>query len=125
VRATFDSTARHLITTADERTWVFDRPVLFLGEWCRRYARRELWQRMHAVVAVPYGIDLEEKQRDYAYVAQLCERTLPQLTAVLNEQHGVSHSTRYWRIVLGHWLQRCFALLVNRWFAIRLRARAL
>ena len=24
---------RYLITTADERTWVQDQPVLFLGEW--------------------------------------------------------------------------------------------
>ena len=34
---------RYLITTADERTWVMDRPVLFLGEWCKRYSRRNKW----------------------------------------------------------------------------------
>jgi hypothetical protein len=44
--------ARYLITNADERTWKFDRPVIFLGEWwsservqgaikefCENYAR--------------------------------------------------------------------------------------
>jgi putative transferase (TIGR04331 family) len=93
--------------------------VLFLGEWCRRYARRELWQQMDAVVAAPYGIALDEKQRDHIHVAELCDRVLPQLAALLNEQHGVKHSVRYWRIVLGHWLQRCFALLVNRWFSLQ------
>ena len=25
---------RFLITTALEETWVFDQPVVFLGEWC-------------------------------------------------------------------------------------------
>lgn len=38
-------TGRYLITTADERTWKFDRPVLFLGEWCRLYDRRHVWQQ--------------------------------------------------------------------------------
>ena len=41
---------RYLIVTADERTWKFDRPVIFLGEWCRLYNRRHVWQDMDAIV---------------------------------------------------------------------------
>ena len=37
---------RHLITTADERTWKLDSPVLFLGEWCRLYDRNAVWDKM-------------------------------------------------------------------------------
>jgi hypothetical protein len=48
--------ARHLITTADERTWKFDRPVLFLGEWCRLYDRKQVWGGMDGIVAEPYGL---------------------------------------------------------------------
>jgi hypothetical protein len=36
--------SRYLITTADERTWRFDQPVIFSGEWCRLYERQHIWQ---------------------------------------------------------------------------------
>ena len=34
----------HLITSANELTWKFDRPVVFLGEWCRLDDRKHVWQ---------------------------------------------------------------------------------
>ena len=51
-----DSVARYLITTADESTWKFDRPVIFLGEWCRIYDRRHIWEDMDAIVSAHQGI---------------------------------------------------------------------
>ena len=39
---------KYLITTAIEETWKFDQPVIFLGEWCRVYDRRHIWQNMDA-----------------------------------------------------------------------------
>ena len=33
---------RYLITSADELLWKFDRPVIFLGEWCRRFDRKHI-----------------------------------------------------------------------------------
>ena len=35
---------RCLITTADERTWPVNKPVVFLGEWCKKYSRKHVWQ---------------------------------------------------------------------------------
>jgi hypothetical protein len=58
--------SRYLITTADERTWKFDRPVIFLGEWCRIYDRKHIWQGMDAIVAAPYGLTQSKKDADYA-----------------------------------------------------------
>lgn len=55
---------RFLITTADERTWKFDRPVIFLGEWCRSYSRRDVWGAMDAVMALPYGLGRSKKDAD-------------------------------------------------------------
>lgn len=57
---------RYLITTADERTWKFDRPVIFLGEWCRIYDRKHIWQGMDAIVAAPYGLTQSKKDADNA-----------------------------------------------------------
>lgn len=110
---------RFLITTADERTWKFDRPALFLGEWCRRYDRRERWASMDAIVAEPYGLGEKQKDRDYAYVIDVSEALLTELKDALNEYHKTDHSLRYWRIVLGHWLHRYTSVIFNRWFTLQ------
>ena len=114
-----NSVPRYLITTAYERTWKFDRPVLFLGEWCRLYDRREVWASMDAIVAEPYGVDEAQKDNDYAYVTKLSEALLVKLRDVLNDYHKTSHDLRYWRIVLGHWLHRYVSVIFNRWFVLR------
>jgi putative transferase (TIGR04331 family) len=106
--------ARYLITTADERTWKFDRPVIFLGEWCRLYNRKHIWQDMDAIVAAPYGLGLAKKDADYAEARALEDRLFPKLCEVLNQHHGTQHGERFWRIVLGHWFRRIISLSLNR-----------
>lgn len=106
--------ARYLITTADERTWKFDRPVIFLGEWCRLYSRKHVWQDMDAIVAEPYGLGLSKKDADYAEARALEDRLFPKLCEVLNQHHGTQHGERFWRIVLGHWFRRIVDVLLNR-----------
>ena len=108
------TTPRYLITTADERTWKFDRPVVFLGEWCRLYNRKHVWQDMDAIVAPPYGLGQIQKDIDLNEARMLEDRIFQQLCAVLNQYHGTQHSQRFWRIVLGHWLRRFIDLLLNR-----------
>jgi putative transferase (TIGR04331 family) len=105
---------RYLITTADERTWKFDRPVVFLGEWCRKYNRKYLWQDMDAVIAPPYGLSQEKKNADHIEARALEEKLFLILYRALNRHHGVQHSARFWRIVLGHWLQRYVDVMLNR-----------
>lgn len=105
---------RYLITTAEERTWKFDRPVLFLGEWCRVYDRKSIWQDMDAIVVAPYGLGQEQKDRDHAKARSMEESLLRILSNVLNKHHGVQHSTRFWQIILGHWLRRYVDVIFNR-----------
>ena len=109
---------RHLITTADERSWKFDRPVLFLGEWCRLYDRKHIWEGMDATVAEPYGLKVEQKHRDLEYVENLSSQLLKELTDALNAFHNTNHSLRYWQIVLGHWLKRYVGTTFNRYFTL-------
>jgi putative transferase (TIGR04331 family) len=104
----------YLITTADERTWKFDRPVIFLGEWCLLYNRRHIWQGMNKVVAKPYGLGLAKKDTDNAESRTIEEKLFTKLCAVLNQHHGTNYSLRFWRIVLGHWFRRIIDVLINR-----------
>jgi putative transferase (TIGR04331 family) len=110
--------ARHLITTADERTWKFDRPVLFLGEWCRLYDKRAVWMSMDAIVAEPFGLETGRKSNNIDYVQALSARLLIQLSVALNAFHNTNHTPRYWNILLGHWLQRYVNVCFNRYFTI-------
>jgi putative transferase (TIGR04331 family) len=105
---------RYLITTADERTWKFDRPVIFLGEWCRIYGRRHIWAGMDAIVAAPFGLGLSKKDANHAEARALEEQIFPVLCNVLNRFHGKQHDARFWRIVLGHWLRRYVDVMLNR-----------
>lgn len=105
---------RYLITTADERTWKFDCPVIFLGEWCRLYDRKHIWQGMDAIVAAPYGVSKVQKDADHAEARVLEEKLFAILCEALNQYHGKQHDQRFWRIVLGHWLRRFVNVILNR-----------
>lgn len=111
--------SRFLITTADERTWPKDQPVLFLGEWCKLYARRHIWSKMDAEV-VPYHWDDRNKfYSDHCYLRDLHERMLAEVANHLNEIHGAKHSLRYWRILIGPWLGFFIQMLFDRWEMIQ------
>jgi len=110
--------SRFLITTSDERTWKYDRPVLFLGEWCQLYDRESQWSRLNYITAEPYGIDNDKKSIDYEYVYNQVEILLVEVSEALNKYHDTKHSIRYWRIILGQWLQRYVSVVFNRWYSI-------
>lgn len=112
------SAPRFLITTADERSWRSDRPVLFLGEWCRLYKRRAHWERLDAEVVPYHWDDRKQLYRDYTYLRELYESLLADVGATLNAFHGVTHSTRYWRILIGPWLGYFTQILFDRWTMI-------
>ena len=110
---------RLLVTTALEETWRNNEPVLFLGEWCRRFSRREHWLRMDAEVLPYHWDDRIKLHSDYVYLKDLHERLLQDLTAQLNGIHGVDHSLRYWRILIGPWLNYYTPVLLDSWNSIR------
>ncbi len=110
---------RFLITTALEETWHDDEPVLFLGEWCRRYSRKDRWLRMDAEVLPYHWDDRAKLYADYQYLQDFHERLLQDLTDHLNQIHGVDHSLRYWRILIGPWLGYFTQMLFDRWTSIQ------
>lgn len=110
---------RFLITTALEQTWAEDRPVLFLGEWCRRYSRKSHWSSMKAIVQQHHWDDREKFYADYIYLNHLYERVLEGLSVKLNQIHGVDFSLRYWRILVGPWLASFIHIVFDRWTSIK------
>lgn len=111
---------RILITTALEETWPDNnQPVLFLGEWCRRYSRKEKWGEMNVVVAPYHWDDRVKLYKDYQFLQKIYERLLSELVNKLNQIHAVNHSQRYWRILIGPWLGYFIQMLFDRWFMLK------
>lgn len=111
--------ARYLVTTADEATWKFDRPVIFLGEWCRDYERRHIWQEMDAIVAKPYGLGKIKIDSDIAEANLIEEEIFPTLCTILNQFHDIEHSERFWKIILGHWFHEYVPTMLNRVYTLQ------
>ena len=109
---------RFLITTADERTWKFDRPVLFMNEWCRLYDRKSVYEAMEEVVADTNESSAEQQKKNIAYVQELTGRLLIELSTVLNSLHNTNHSLRYWNILIGHWLERYVFIIFDRYSSL-------
>jgi putative transferase (TIGR04331 family) len=108
--------SRFLITTALEETWpTNNEPVLFLGEWCRLRSRETAWENLDAVIAPYHWDDREKLHKDYMYLQDLHEELLVELSATLNAIHGVNHTVRYWRIIVGPWLGWFIQVVFDRW----------
>ena len=110
--------SRFLITTADERTWPPDGPVLFLGAWCRLQGRSARWTRFEAATVPYHWDDRERLYRDSMELRGLHEELLADLSRALNTTLGTHHSVRYWRILVGPWLQHFTQMLFDRWTMI-------
>ena len=109
---------RHLIITSDEKTWKFDRPVLFLGEWCLRYDRKHIWSKLDYEVAKPFGISSIERQQYTLQCRQITNELISELTSYLNKVHKLNFSIRDWSILIGHWLNTYVSTLFNRFHTI-------
>lgn len=110
---------RFLITTALEETWGDNKPVLFLGEWCRLYSRQKRWSSMDAVVLPYHWEDRDKFYADYQFLREFYERLLVDVARQLNQIHGVDHGVRYWRILIGPWLAYFIQMLFDRWSSIQ------
>jgi putative transferase (TIGR04331 family) len=104
-----------LVTTADERTWPKGQPILFLGEWCRRYSRKSVWNNLDTEIEPYHWDDRKKLYLDYQCLQELYEKLLVDLSYKLNQIHSVEHSTRYWRILIGPWLGFFTQMLFDRW----------
>jgi putative transferase (TIGR04331 family) len=110
---------RYLITTADESTWVFDQPVLFLGSWCLLQHREHVWSKLDYKIVPYHWDDPKEMNKDAEVVRSVYINLLQTLSKVLNEEHDLNWSDRAWRIIIGPFLMRYIEVLFDRWRSIQ------
>ena len=113
-------TDKLLVTTALVDSWGSDEEIVFLGEWCKPYdSGLPLEGRVHSTVPFHWSDDKKLKS-DHDYLMVLFERVLNGLVCRLNDYHGVNRTSRYWRIILGHWLLHYLSIVWDRWENLRI-----
>ena len=115
-----DNEILFLATTAIEDFWDKNSKILFLGEWCLLYNRRNIWQQLdYSVYEYPW-----DKRHSigtaYALCQSLYENTISFLRNFMNETYGENHSIRYWKIILGSWLITHIHWLYDKYICINL-----
>lgn len=113
-----------LVATADQRFWKTNEPVLFLGEWCKLYSEKSVWEKIPHEVLPYHWDDRQKLYRDYKYLQKLYERVLQDLSESLNEIHGEKNDIRYWRIIIGAWLFYFIQIFFDRYSCIDLAIKS-
>jgi putative transferase (TIGR04331 family) len=112
-----------LALTAIEETWGKDGDLVFLGEWCKKYDRKDVWRARASETLEFHWNDRGKLRRDYEYLELLHSRLLASLTDSLNSAHQVDRSKRFWQILIDPWLLSYVAVVFDRWSSLAL-ARA-
>lgn len=95
-----------LATTACEEFWDKSQEILFLGEWCKLYNKREDLKLLSHSTFDFYWIDRKRIDEAYLYCNELYERILIHISKELNIIHNINQSTYFYRTILGNWLIR-------------------
>ena len=109
-----------LITTALQETFPkeINEKVLFLGEWCKVYNKKSVWEKFDSQTMTYHWNDREKLYTDYQSIQIIYEKILLELSSKLNQTHQVNYSLRYWRILIGPWLGFFIQTLFDRWFML-------
>lgn len=108
-----------LITTADQRFWKTDEPILFLGEWCKLYSQKSVWEKLsYETLPHPWD-DREEKHKAALYEEDVYEELLEVLAEFLSNVHEERHGKKYWRIILGPWLLFYVQVIHERYVCLK------
>ena len=112
--------SRFLITTANYSTWIYNGPVVFLGEWCKIYSEKYKWELLDSKVASYRWDDRLQLFIDYKYLMDCYQKLLPVIAKELNRIHNVNHGIRYWTLIIGPWLSIFIQILYERFQQINI-----
>ncbi|TVZ55505.1 putative transferase (TIGR04331 family) [Lutibacter sp. Hel_I_33_5] len=107
-----------LVTTPLESTWGADEDIMFLGEWCKLYSRKEIWSKRNYEVLPYHWDDRVKLKKDFFNLQNFNKKIIKELTHILNELHNVKENEHYWGILLGYWVNIFTAVIFDRWTMI-------
>jgi putative transferase (TIGR04331 family) len=106
----------HLVTTALREFWPESGSIWLLSAGClplpEDLSSASPWE-VKGIVQDPWDSQINAS-RAYKVIEGIYDRLLPALVYRMNLIHGTSYSDRYWRILLGVWLQAYVNVLYDR-----------
>jgi putative transferase (TIGR04331 family) len=108
-----------LVTTANQNFWKTDEKILFLGEWCKIYDQKHIWSKLDYETFPSHWDKCEDLNLHCKYLESVCEKYLNSLVLSLNNSHNENHSLRYWRIILGPWLNLFVGIIYDKYLSIK------
>jgi len=108
-----------LVTTSLRESFDDSKEMYFLGQWCLQYGE-QYGNTSRSMVQDFHWLDRRKIYSDYQYIKDLNEKILSRLQDVLNDIHEVNYSNRYWRIVLGPWINLLTPILWDRYESLRI-----
>ena len=107
-----------LITTSYKPSWVLNSntKILFANEWCKLYSDEINWKNTNHKTLPYHWRDRNKMYSDLQELDLIYEDYLCVLTQKLNKLHRTTYSEKYWRIVIGPWLND-FIVLVYDYYA--------
>ena len=106
---------RTLAISSIQDLWPTNAPILFLDESCLKYGSRHVWEKLDSEVVKLIVGNQKTDDADYEVFSKIYESIFPDLVSFLGSYHNVTHSDRYWRIVIDHWLLRTIDLIQLRY----------
>ena len=95
----------YTLTTALQNTWPeINKKTIFLGKWCLIYGEKKTWSNYNFVLPPYHWDDRELLYKDYKKLNKIYEILLELLSERLNNFHSKDYDTKFWRIIVGHWL---------------------
>ena len=109
-----------LITGPNINTWPENFELKLLGDFCINDSNKvHIKKRSYSIIEA-YGDNFDSRSKDKLYTEELFEKLLVAFSDSLNKIHKVNHPIRYWRILIGPWLNAIIPVLYNRWNKINL-----
>jgi len=90
--------------------------MFFLGEWC--YSNSKIPESSETIKF--HWIDRAKYSQDFLYIWQLNERLLDSISAYLNHKNNINMPNKYWRTIIGPWLQILITVIWDRWETVRI-----
>ena len=108
-----------LATTAITEFWDKNDTILFLGEWCKTFDNQEDRRNLASQDFRFLWDNQKSIESAILYCQNICDKSLPRLTEILNRYHGMQKNCEYYHIILGNWLLSFSHILYDRYMTLK------
>jgi putative transferase (TIGR04331 family) len=113
-----------IITTDLQETWPEKGQALFLGKWCLTHSHQDRLQKIESHILPNHWDDRGKLKQDFDNLQNLNKKLLQELVPIMNELHKQHFNERFWKLILGNWLNYYTTVIFDRWTQLD-RARKL